>query len=38
MAITVARRDIIALPGGATTGSGLAVRVNRLRAGTGRPQ
>jgi hypothetical protein len=24
--------------GGATTGSGLAVRVNRLRAGTGRPQ
>src|SRR5262249_17567682 len=32
------RRDFITLLGGATTGGRLAVRVNRQRAGTGRPQ
>ena len=32
------RRDFITLLGGATTGGRVAVRVNRQRAGTGRPQ
>jgi hypothetical protein len=36
--IDMKRRDFITLLGGATTGGRMAVRVNRQRAGTGRPQ
>jgi len=32
------RREFITLLGGATSGGRVAVRVNRQRAGTGRPQ